>query len=156
MQSLNSSWFSLKEKSTSDGLKAVAYMLDTDIWTQEFTGNKDGNEQVEYVVGGPSIEQIFKAYNKKYRTNYSAKAFNGTGYKIKETPSEVESEYSFSISDMLKHYEDSTFMLGKNATASVLWIASPSHNNEYVMGVSYRRFCFGMVCTEMLSLVSDL
>ncbi len=126
MRSLNTDWFSREYTSGENkNMQAVAYMLDTEIWTQEFTGSATGTNQVEYVVGGPSIEQIFKAYNKKYGTQYSAKAFSNIGYKISKTPSENESDYSTSISGMLKT-SDSTFVISDTSKASAEWVASPS------------------------------
>ncbi|MBR6033258.1 MAG: hypothetical protein IKP28_00655 [Clostridia bacterium] len=43
--------------STEPNIKAVAYMLDTDIWA-DYAGN-----YAEYAIGGPTVELLFSAYN---------------------------------------------------------------------------------------------
>ena len=89
MQDLNSDWFSKYGQSGSinENMKAVAYMLDRDIWTLKFTGNEKGNGQVEYAVGGPSIEQIINSYNKKFGTQAKTSADSLIGYSVKDTSS---------------------------------------------------------------------
>ena len=136
MRSLNSSWFSQNYSSKNGNMKAVAYMLDTKIWTKEFTGSETGNNQVEYVVGGPSIEQIFKAYNKKYGTQYSAKAFSSIGYQMNQMPSDTDSDYSYYFSGLKK--SDSTFIISNSIKAGAEWVASPAAERpEKVIGVGY-------------------
>ncbi len=91
MQKLNFDFFGedgTKNTSTDENMKTVAYMLDREIWTSKFIGNKDGNDKVKYVIASPTIEQMFSSYNKKYGTNKSAKVYKkelgaaSTGYKV--------------------------------------------------------------------------
>lgn len=63
---------------TSDSMKKVAYLMDLETW-DSFAG-----KHAEYVIGGPTIELILKAYN-KYKNQgdlYQARANNVNGYDL--------------------------------------------------------------------------
>ena len=138
MKALNSDYFNTRKyTSTANNMKAVAYMLDRNKWTEKYTSSSIGNDQIEYVIGGPSLEQIFKAYNKKYGTQYSAKATSSNGYKISETESTDESSYRPYISEMLSTTDD-TFVISSTSKAYGMWLSSPAAGNyEKVMFASY-------------------
>ncbi len=131
-------------ESTDVNMKAVAYMLDTDIWTEKFIGKKEGNDKVEYVIAGPTIEQIFNSYNNKYGTKYSAKvsdvieeAYPGAlrtsiGYKISKTGD--DDSYEYAINKMLMKKDgitvDETYAISSTDKAWNMFVASPSANYE--------------------------
>lgn len=50
--------------STYDNMKAVAYVLDYNAWSTYAGSN------AEYVIGGQTIELLFKSYNEKYNQNF--------------------------------------------------------------------------------------
>ena len=139
MRKLNSDWFDESKGYTSQNgnMKAVAYMLDRKIWTQKFTGNELGNSQIEYVVGGATIEQMFNAHNKKYGTKYSAKAFSNTGYGMSTTPSEDSGSYSWRLNFAFKG--DDVFWASK-ASYGNTFFASPSRSGEDEMITVTGRF----------------
>lgn len=80
LKKLNNGYFEYLEKnnkvSTSDNMKAVAYMMDIDIW-KGYAG-----DNAEYAIGGPTLEMFFNSYNEKYKTNYEIKEIGNDGYKI--------------------------------------------------------------------------
>ena len=70
MRKLNSKWFESEYTGDRNVEKAMAYLLDRNVWTKKFIGEETENNQVEYVIGGPSVEQVLKSYNKKYGTRH--------------------------------------------------------------------------------------
>ncbi len=83
IQSLNKSYFDYlkangNQQSTNDNMKAVAYMLDTEVWSV-YKG-----EKAEYAIGGPTLEMLFNSYNQKYKTNnkYQARVIDKKGYEL--------------------------------------------------------------------------
>ena len=73
IQALNSDYF--KTDSNNTNMKAVAYMLDINVW------NVFAGKQAEYAIGSPTIELFLKSYNEKYSTNYQASS-DEYGYRI--------------------------------------------------------------------------
>ena len=124
MKALNNDFFTNNYSSTTDNMKAVAYMLDRKQWTNKFTGNANGNSQIDYVIGGPSIELLFKSYNAKYGTDYKAKCMGETGYNI-SSGGDTDSDYQTYISNMLKT-DDRTYVISDTAKANYMWVTSPS------------------------------
>ncbi len=152
IKALNKDFYENDFESTDKNMKAVAYMLDTDIWTEKFIGKKEGNDKVEYVIAGPTIEQIFNSYNNKYGTKYSAKASNvieeiypgsspsmtSTGYKISKTGD--DDSYEFSIDKMLMKKDgttvDETYAISSTDKSYYMYVASPSSiDTRYVLKV---------------------
>ncbi len=109
-------------------MKAVAYMLDTKIWS------KFANDNVaEYAIGGPTIELLFKSYNATHQTSYVAGATSNTGYQIKKQESD---DWSLSISDMLE--TEKPYVISDETNAITMWIASPSNiGSNFVMYVTF-------------------
>ena len=114
--------------STNSNMKAVAYMLDTDVW------NIYKTDKAEYAIGGPTVEMLMESYSKKIGVDYQAKATSATGYRIsKDGGANWASYYSgmFSTSETL-------YVLSRSSGASAMWLASPSaYDSLYVVGVSY-------------------
>ena len=116
IKALNSDYFSKGYTSTKPNMKAVAYMLDTEIWSS-FAG-----EKAEYAIGGPTVEMLMKSYNQKYDKEYKARAKNSTGYEIsRDGGINWESRYN----GILKK-EDMLYVLPISNGAEAMWLASPS------------------------------
>ena len=115
IKALNNDYFTKygSQNSSNNNMKAVAYMLDTNVWSV-YKG-----EKAEYAIGGPTIELFFKSYNKKYETNYVAGATSVIGYKI---GSGSASGNSLTLS------KDKTlpYVVTSTSKASATWLASPS------------------------------
>ncbi len=59
VKKLNNDFFNEGFTSSYANMRAVAYMLDTDVWSCFKT------EQAEYAIGGPTVEMLMASYNKK-------------------------------------------------------------------------------------------
>lgn len=84
-----SQWYSYsngKHKTSGDNknLKAVAYMMDTSIWTTKFTTNwKNFDGLIDYAIGGPTLELFCASYKDTHPDKYIVSRVNGdVGYEI--------------------------------------------------------------------------
>ena len=127
-EKLNNDYFSKGYKSTESNMKAVAYMLDTNVWRSFKT------DKAEYAIGGPTIEMLMASYSKKYNVKYMARAKNKVGYEISADGGENWATYY----DRMLSKSDSLYVISSTKNAWAMWIASPSAYNIYsVMYVSY-------------------
>ena len=106
-------------------MKAVAYMLDKEIWSTLYADSS----VAEYAVGGPSVEMTLKSYSEKKNVDYRAKAVSATGYQISNDAGKEDSWANF-YSGMLST-SDTLYVLPSAATsgANAMWLASPSADN---------------------------
>ena len=120
IKALNNSFFSQNFTSTNNNMRAVAYMLDTKAWSTF----KDSTK-AEYVIGGPTVEILFKSYNQAHLgKNYEAKATSATGYQIRVNEGAWK-DYTDSSADYLDK-EDTLYVLPSSKGADAVWLASPS------------------------------
>ena len=136
LKALNNDYFNTKGyTSENSNMKSVAYMMDTTAWNSKFRDTS----KAEYVVGGPTVELLFKSYNEKYKTAYESQASSATGYQIRKTSSD---SWSTGIGSMLKT-SDSLYVITKQTDALAYWLASPSaYNTNCVMGVNYGGYVY--------------
>ena len=129
LKALNNDYFNTKGyTSENSNMKSVAYMMDTTAWNSKFRDTS----KAEYVVGGPTVELLFKSYNEKYKTAYESQASSATGYQIRKTSSDSWSNY---VNSMLKT-SDSLYVITKQTDALAYWLASPSaYGPNFVMDV---------------------
>ena len=138
LKALNNDYFNTKGyTSENSNMKSVAYMMDTTAWNSKFRDTS----KAEYVVGGPTVELLFKSYNEKYKTAYESQASSATGYQIRETSSDSWSNY---VNSMLKT-SDSLYVITKQTDALAYWLASPSACNADDVMVVY---CDGIVSAD--------
>ena len=125
IKALNNSFFSQNLTSTNNNMRAVAYMLDTKAWeTFKDSANND-TSKAEYVIGGPTVEMLFKSYNQKHPgKNYEAKATSATGYQIRVNEGAWKN-YTDSSLDYL-NTNDTLYVLPSSKGANAVWLASPS------------------------------
>jgi len=131
MKAFNSDYFDNNYTSTNYNMKAVAYMLDKDIW-----GNFANSSVAEYAVGGPSVEMLLKSYSEKKNVDYRAQASSAIGYQVSNNGG---TSYDYYISGMLST-SDTLYVLPSAATsgANAMWLASPSASlGDAVMYVGY-------------------
>lgn len=107
--------------SSEDNMKAVAYLLDTDVW------NVYKTDKALYAIGGPTIEMLMQSYNEKYNVDYQADVTNENGYQISNDGGQT---WSDSCKDMLDK-NDTLYVLGRNAGAYGMWISSPAAVGKY-------------------------
>lgn len=137
IKNLNKSYFDyLKENgetSTNDNMKAVAYMLDTDVWSV-FAGTN-----AEYAIGGPTIELLFNSANGKNKSSYIAQAISKNGYQIKAKDSD---NWSYQIANLLGAKQP--YANKSRQKAGGYWLASPSdHVATRVMDVDNNGSIYG-------------
>ena len=138
LKNLNSSFFARSDssKNTNYNMRAVAYMLDTTAWSTF----KDSNGKADYVIGGPTLEMLFKSYNQKHPgKNYEAKATSATGYQLRVNGGTWK--YNTDSSSDYLDSSDSLYVLPSSKGASAMWLASPSAYTASVMYV----YCSGYV-----------
>ena len=127
--------------STDNNMKVVAYMCDTSVW------NKFKTSKADFAIGGPTIELLFKSYNKKYGTNYlagslesnetskdsegkSVESINKTGYRISNNGGNSwTTGYNYTVIT-----QDTTYILRQGNTRGI-WLASPSAVAQFIMRV---------------------
>ena len=112
-------------------MKAVAYMLDTGIWSSFKT------EKAEYVVGGPTVEMLMASYSKSHSVDYKARASSSTGYQIsKDGGINWANVYGGMLST-----SDSLYVITSQTNALAMWLASPSAGYaSNVMNVYYNGY----------------
>ncbi len=112
--------------SSNNNMKAVAYMLDTNVW------NVYKTDKADYAIGGPTVEMLLASYSKKMGVDYQAKAPNENGYQISKDGGASWGNYYF---EMLNANE-TLYLLDSSSGALAMWLASPSANGgDYVMNV---------------------
>ena len=137
-------------------MKAVAYMLDTKIWSSFAT------DKAEYAIGGPTVEMLFKSYNQKYKVDgidYRAQAISAAGYKISKDGGANWVTYT----SMLKT-DDDLYVLPASSGANAMWLGSPSPDyGRRVVSVRYNGFVYmddynanGLGFRPIVSLKSDI
>ena len=105
-----------------NNMKAVAYMLDTNVW------NTFKEETASYAIGAPTLEMLFDSYNKKYGTQYECQATSKEGYLIRTT---ADSEWEVRITGLLGT-NDELYTISNQNNALSYWIASPSNYNDWI------------------------
>ena len=132
MKAFNSDYFDNNYTSTNNNMKAVAYMLDKEIWSTLYADSS----VAEYAVGGPSVEMTLKSYSEKKNVDYRAKAVSATGYQISNDAGK-EGTWANFYSGMLKTNE-TLYVLPQSSGANAMWLASPSaYGGNIVIGVGY-------------------
>lgn len=132
MKAFNSDYFDNNYTSTNNNMKAVAYMLDKDIWS-DFVNRT----VAEYAVGGPSVEMLLKSYCGKVpekKDLYKTQAPSATGYQVSNNGG---TSYANGITGMLNRNE-TLYVLPQSSGANDMWLASPSaYGNRALMFVGY-------------------
>ena len=118
--------------STKTNMKAVAYMLDTNVWSTFI----DNAGKAEYAIGGPTLDLFCASYNQKYPSKQIQYQSITNGYQEKWSNS---SDYSNSITGL--PINDSLYVINQSDVAlatSAMWLASPSGNQStYIINVRY-------------------
>ena len=134
VKNLNKDFFTKKYSSANNNMRAVAYMLDTNVWSV-YTG-----AGAEYAVGGPSIEMVMESYSQVHDVNYQAQASSATGYRIStDGGSNWKDCMTTTSSSEYLSTSDSLYVISSNSNAYGYWVASPSTGNTgTVMCVDFR------------------
>ena len=129
--------------STNNNMKAVSYLLDTDVW------NIYKTDKADYAIGGPTVEMLMESYSKKMGVDYQAKVTSATGYQISKDGGANWANY---YNGMLSTSE-TLYVLPSYSTSGVsgMWLASPSVTSSGVMyvyckgGVDYSDYSYASI-----------
>ena len=116
--------------STNRNIRAVAYMMDTNVW------NIYAGEDAEYAMGGPTVEMYCESYKDTHQSKYIEYESNSIGYNVKWSTS---SKYSSYISGMPLNEFNKIYVKFEtsNIKTEGMWLVSPSSlGNDGVMYVS--------------------
>jgi hypothetical protein len=125
-------WVNNYSTSTNTNIKAIAYMLDTSIWTPYVD-----SDYAEYAQGGPTIEQFAASYNQKFSEgsngiidyDYSSSSY---GYSVGWKTTSDAVSYSEIISGLDTSNNLYVITKDNNGTqrATGMWLASPCEYDE--------------------------
>ena len=132
LKAFNSDYFDKNYSSASANMKAVAYILDKDIWSALYSNSL----VAEYAVGGPSVEMLLKSYSEKKNVDYRAMAVSEVGYQIS-----IDGGINWiNSNNKMLDRNDSLYVLPSSAGTSSMWLSSPCAERDYwllVVGVNY-------------------
>lgn len=118
--------------STNNNMKAVAYFLDTDVWSG-FKG-----EDAKYAIGAPTLDMFVASYNSRSNRKIDMK-IEEDGYNVKFAD-EDESEHKYYVTS-------NDYLLAKEYiedAAHWMWLASPSAGGSGdLYGVDYDGYVSG-------------
>ena len=131
--------------STNANMKAVAYLMDTNVW-DSYAGS-----QAEYAIGGPTLELFCASYKDTHPSRYlECDSVTSTGYQLKWS----DGSYSNYVSGLTQDDFNSIYIKSDTSKADGMWLASPSahHANNlmradstgYVYSNSYNWYGLGL------------
>ncbi len=122
--------------STNTNIRAVAYMMDTNIWST-FAGTK-----AEYAMGGPTLELFCASYKQTHPSKYvDYRATSSAGYDIKLN---TESMYSQMANGLPQDDFNQIYIKSEDSKAGGMWIASPAFDGPpSALYVAYDRGSIG-------------
>ena len=125
---LRSYW---KNNSTSTNIRAVAYILDKDVWNPLYRGTN-----AEYAIGESTVEMFVKSWNDTHSGEKqivcsadSDVDTNGNGYKVKF----ANGDYGTYISGLVRDEYNSIYIKFDDSKAAAMWLASPSASTYTLM-----------------------
>ena len=128
-----SEYYPTNKTNMNTNIRAVAYMLDTDIWNPIYK-----NEYAEYAIGGPTLEMFCASYKDTHTNRYIECTANSTGYQVRWQGG----SYANSISGLTADEYNSIYIKSDYSKASAMWLPSPSANDTNdLMYAGYYRLC---------------
>ena len=76
--------------STNNNMKAVAYLMDTNVWSSYYG---DGENNAEYAIGGPTLEMFCASYSDTHNPGLDCNSVTSNGYQIKLSTSSSYTTY---------------------------------------------------------------
>ena len=129
-----SAYYPSNSTSINRNIRAVAYMLDSDIWNPIYK-----NEYAEYAIGGPTLEMFCASYKDTHPSDYIECTANSTGYQVRWQGG----SYSTYIDGLAADEYNSIYIKSDDSKAWAMWLASPSAYNYSLslMNAYYYRPC---------------
>ena len=123
--------------STKVNMKAVAYMLDTNVWGI-YAGSK-----AEYAIGGPTLEMFCASYKDTHSSRYlECASVTSSGYQIKWS----DSTYEYEVDGLSTNEYHSIYIKSDSSLADGMWLASPAYSIQYLFfadcngGLNYDKY----------------
>ena len=128
-----SAYYPSNKTNKNENIRAVAYMLDTDIWNPIYK-----NEYSEYAIGGPTLEMFCASYKETHPSNYIECTANTTGYQVRWQGG----SYDYEVDGLTADEYNSIYIKSDDSKAGAMWVASPSANNTFrLMIAGCNRHC---------------
>ena len=106
--------------STNENIRAVAYMMDTNVWST-FAGTK-----AEYAMGGPTLELFCASYKQTHSSKYvDYNIMHSYGYGVKLN---TGSSYTKSVNGLPQDDFNQIYIKSDTSKAEGMWLASPSYS----------------------------
>ena len=113
--------------SECDNMKAVAYMLDKELWNTLY---KDTQGFAEYAIGGPTLKMYAKSYNAINDSDIGyQKDGYGCGYMVKLGNGTMDYR--------LEGLQGDLYVIENDDKTNGMWLASPSADNDYHVLIVY-------------------
>ena len=124
-----SQYLSKNGSSTNNNIKAVAYMMDTNVWSEYYA-----SEDAEYAMGGPTIEMFCASYKDTHRKYLECGNLNLYGYQLRWN----EDSWNEGQDDLFQDDFNSIYIKSDESKAEGMWLASPAaRDGSKVMEASY-------------------
>ena len=107
--------------STGGNLNAVAYLMDTNIWSM-YAG-----ETAEYAIGGPTLEMFCASYNDTHTPRLDCDSVTSSGYRIKFGN---DTSYDYFVGPLTKDDYNSIYIKSDHSKANGMWIASSAGDTD--------------------------
>lgn len=138
------SWVKEYPNSELNNIKAVAALLDTNIWNELATGVESAE-----AVGAPTLEMFVESWNAKGYTKLYCNNSNTNGYYVEKTDQPKVAYVNLSSTN---GYQDTLYYPHINASAyntcSGYWLASPSAGDAtHILSVSTLGYVGNKRCT---------
>ena len=123
--------------STNVNIRAVAYMMDTNVWST-FAGTK-----AEYAMGGPTLELFCASYKQTHPSKYiDYNIGNSNGYEIKLS---TDSSYNSFVEGLPKDDFNQIYIKSDTSKANGMWLACTSF--LYSNGLMHAHYSGGVYST---------
>ena len=117
-------YYTNNSTSTTDGGKAVAYMLDSDVWNNLYKG-----DEADYTIGGPTLEMFIKSWNDTHSGNTQLKCDSSSG-ELGYKAAFVNNNLNTYVYGLAQNEFNSIYVKTDTSKAHGMWLASPSANTR--------------------------
>ena len=119
--------------STYNNIKAVAYMMDTNVWSGYYAG-----EDAEYAMGGPTLEMFCASYKDTHPSKYlECRNLNLNGYQVRWNGG----SWAYKEEGLVQDDFNSIYIKSDESKAFAMWLASPSaYAHDYLLYVNYNGY----------------
>ena len=110
-----------KPTSTSTTIRATAYMLDANLWSEKYRNST----YAEYAIGGPTLEMFVASYNQTHPSEPIYYKMGSSGYSLGWSENELDT-FVRGV-DIGTNKVESLYAVKDRSKASEAWLASPAN-----------------------------